>query len=75
MQRRIEVAHKFEIGDAVVVPWGIDEVRGSVAEVYGPAHDRRVVVALTPELSSWVVDEPTTVTLPADVVRPAVAAA
>jgi hypothetical protein len=50
MQKRIEVAHKFEIGDAVVVPWGIDEVRGSVAEVYGPAHDRRVVVVLTPEL-------------------------
>jgi hypothetical protein len=75
MQGRIEVAHKFEIGDAVVIPWGIDEVRGRVAELYGPAHDRRIVVALTPELSSWVVDEPTTVTLPADAVRPAVAAA
>jgi hypothetical protein len=75
MVRRIEMAHKFEIGDLVVIPWGLDEVRGNVAEVYGPAHDRRVVVALTPELSSWVVDEPTTVTLPADAVRPAVAAA
>ncbi len=72
MVRRIAVAHRFEIGDAVVIPWGLDEVRGIVAEVYGPTHDRRVVVGLTPDLSSWVVDEPTTVTLPVEAVHPAV---
>ncbi len=69
------MAHDFELGATVVIPWGIDEVRGTVAEVYGPEHDRRVVVALTPELSSYVVDERTTVSLPADAVRLAVVAA
>ncbi len=69
------MAHNFELGATVVIPWGIDEVRGTVAEVYGPEHDRRVVVALSPELSSYVVDELTTVTLPAHSVRLAVAAA
>lgn len=69
------MAQNFELGATVVIPWGIDEVRGTVAEVYGPEHDRRVVVALSPELSSYVVDEPTTVTLPAHSVRLVVAAA
>jgi hypothetical protein len=69
------MADKFRIGDLVLIPWGLDEVRGIVAEVYGPALDRRVVVALTPELSSWVVDEPTTVAMPAEVVRPVVVTA
>lgn len=69
------MAHDFELGATVVIPWGIDEVRGTVAEVYGPENDRRLVVALTPELSSYVVDEQTTVSLPADVVRLAVVAA
>lgn len=74
MVRRIDVAHTLKVGDAVVIPWGIAEVRGTVAEVYGPANDRRVVVALTPEMSGFVVDEPTTVAYPVDWVRPAVTA-
>ncbi len=68
------MAHTLKVGDAVVIPWGLDEVRGTVAEVYGPVHDRRVVVALTPEMSGFVVDEPTTVSFPVGWVRPAVAA-
>lgn len=68
------MAHSLKVGDAVVIPWGIAEVRGTVAEVYGPANDRRVVVALTPEMSGFVVDEPTTVSYPVDWVHPAVTA-
>ena len=63
------MAGTLHIGDNVVIPWGVDEVRGTVAEVYGTGPARRVVVALTPELSGFVVDEPTTVALPYDVVR------
>lgn len=51
-------------GDEVMIPWGSTEVRGRVAEVYGPPAKRRVLVALEPELSSYVVDEPTTVSIP-----------
>lgn len=51
-------------GDGVVIPWGFTEVHGRVAEVYGPPAQRRVIVALEPELSSFVVDEPTTVSIP-----------
>ncbi|MGH9223891.1 MAG: hypothetical protein ACRD2W_08940 [Acidimicrobiales bacterium] len=69
------MAQNFELGATVVIPWGIDEVRGTVAEVYGPKNDRRVVVMLSPELSSYVVDEQTTVSLPADSVRLAADAA
>lgn len=50
-------------GDEVVIPWGATEVHGRVAEVYGPPAQRRVLVALEPELSSGVVDEPTTVSV------------
>ncbi len=60
---------KFEVGDTVVIPWGVDEVHGTVAEVYGNSPRVQVVVALTPELSSYVVDEPTTVTMPLSAVR------
>lgn len=56
-------------GDEVLIPWGIDEVRGTVHEVYGTPPRVRVVVELTPELSGSIVDEPTTVTLPVDAVR------
>jgi len=45
---------------------GLDEVRGSAVQV---------VVELTPELSSYVVAEPTTVTPPIDAVRRAEVAA
>lgn len=55
---------ELNYGDEVVIPWGFVEVRGRVAEVYGPPQQRRVIVALDPELSSHVVDEPTTVSIP-----------
>jgi len=63
------VSENLEVGDKVVIPWGLDEVHGTVAEVYGNPPRLQVVVALTPELSSYVVDEPTTVTMPLSAVR------
>jgi hypothetical protein len=59
----------FKYGEEVLIPWGIDEVRGTVHEVYGLPHRRYVVVVLTPELSGSIVDEPTTGSLPADTVK------
>jgi hypothetical protein len=56
-------------GDQVVIPWGLDEVLGTVADVYGHEPRVHVVVLLTPDMSSYVVDEPTTVTLPLRSVR------
>lgn len=61
-------------GDLVVFHRGLAEVRGTVAELYGTKDRRRVVVALTPEISGDVVDEPTTVALSVDDVRKVVAA-
>jgi len=55
--------------DEVMIRWGFTEVRGRVAEVYGPQALRRVVVALEPELSNYVVAEATTVSLPIADVR------
>jgi len=62
---KTELAYNEEI----VIPWGNTEVRGRVAEVFGPPAQRRVVVALEPELSSYVVAEPTTVALPIGGIR------
>jgi hypothetical protein len=67
----VDVVH----GDEVMIPWGTTEVRGRVAEVYGPPGQRRVNVALEPELSNFVVDGPTTVSLPLADVQKAVPAA
>ncbi len=55
--------------DEVMIPWGSTEIRGRVAEVYGPQAGRRVVVTLEPELSSYVVAEATTIALPIAHVR------
>ena len=63
------MAEAFKPGEAVVIAWGVDEVKGTVVEVYGAGGTLRVVVALNPEESGFVVDEPTTVTLPARAVR------
>ncbi|MDQ6782077.1 MAG: hypothetical protein M3063_01250 [Actinomycetota bacterium] len=66
---------ELEVGEVVVIPWGLDEVLGTVVEVYGSAGRVQVVVGLSPERSSYVVDEPTTVTLPRSAVRHHVTAA
>lgn len=58
------IGTELHYGDEVMIQWGSTEVRGRVAEVYGPQALRRVVVALEPELSSYVVAEATTVSLP-----------
>lgn len=47
-------------GDEVIIPWGIDEIHGTVRDVYGTPPRVHVVVELTPELSGSIVDEPTT---------------
>ena len=66
---------ELKYGDEVVIPWGFTEVHGRVAEIYGPPTLRRVIVALEPELSSFVVDEPTTVSVPITDVKRIVPAA
>jgi rRNA processing protein Gar1 len=75
MVRRPVMADRLKIGDEVVISWGLGDVHGTVAEVYGPTHNRHVVVRLTPELSGYVVAEPTTVALPYSEVKLAGAAA
>lgn len=64
----------LEIGETVAFMWGVSEVRGTVAEVYGDEGRRQVVVALDPETTGYVVDEPTTVSLPIEEIRRIVAA-
>ena len=65
----------YAYDEAVIIPWGLDTVRGHVERVYGQGRARRVVVRLQPEESGYVVDETTTVTLPFDAVQPAPAVA
>jgi hypothetical protein len=66
---------KLQYGDLVVFQWGTGEVQGTVRELlYGRDEDRRVVLTLTPEISGYVVDEPTTVALSVNDVRKVVAA-
>lgn len=57
-------------GDLVDVDWGLATVVGKVIDVYGPPLRPQVTVELIPELSSYVVDETTTVTVPLVAVRP-----
>lgn len=63
------VGTELHYDDEVLIQCCSTEVRGRVAEVYGPPALRRVVVALEPELSSYVMAEPTTVSLPIADVR------
>lgn len=52
-------------GERVLVEWGLgNQVGAEVLEVYGPPARRHVLVRLTPQLSSDVVDEPTTLSVP-----------
>ncbi|MCC6225875.1 MAG: hypothetical protein IT195_05675 [Microthrixaceae bacterium] len=60
---------ELKIGESVIVPWGLAEVRGNVVEVYGRGQRVHVVIRLSPDVSGDVVDEPTTVSLPIDDVR------
>jgi hypothetical protein len=60
---------KLTAGELVDIDWGRDTITGRVIQVYGPPHRLQVTVQLTPELSSYVVDEVTTVTLPSGAVH------
>ncbi len=66
--------HDLNVGDVVTFDWGLAEVRGTVAEIYGREPRVHVVVELSPDVSGYVVDEPTTVSLPISRVRRAIAA-
>lgn len=59
----------LKVGETAVFTWGVTEVAGTVAEIYGRTGQRQVVLALDPEESGYVVDEPTTVSLPLEAVR------
>ena len=63
------MAAEPKFGDVVDVLWGLNTVAGKVINVYGPPLRRHVTIELTPELSSYVVDEPTTVSVPLSAVR------
>lgn len=65
---------ELRYGDLVMFKRGLLEVHGTVAELYGPKESRRVVIALTPEISGYSVYEPTTVALPIERVTKVVAA-
>lgn len=60
----------LSFGELVDVDWGLDTVAGRVVRVYGPPLRLQVTVELTPELSSYVVSEPTEVTVPFGAVHP-----
>ena len=54
-------------GEIVEIPWGpMHTVRATVHEVYGQPGRRHVVVLLTPEVSGYIVDKPTTLSLSID---------
>ena len=61
--------------EEVEIPWGPNSsVRATVREVYGQTGRRHVVVLLTPKISSYVVAEPTTLSLPISKVKRVAAA-
>lgn len=62
-------APKLTYGEEVLIPWGLDEVRGTVREIYGPPGREHVIIDLTPELTGTVVFEATTVSLPVGSVK------
>lgn len=62
-------------GDVVQFRWVVSKAIGTVTEVYGEQHNRRVVIMVDPEMSDYVVAEPTTVSLPIDDVLRVIAAA
>lgn len=55
-----------EYGELVSFRRGLVEIIGTVAEIYGPENNRRVVVNLHPDISGETVDEPTTMALSVD---------
>ena len=63
-------AADLAIGEEVLMPWGpIEYVQGTVREIYGRPPRTHVVVVLDPETTEYVVDEPTTFSMPIDDIR------
>ncbi len=46
------MATSLKVGDAVVIPWGISEVRGKVAEIYGSGRGRQWSVRFSPRTAA-----------------------
>jgi len=66
---------ELKVGDLVIFLWaGVFEVHGIVDEIYGSGERRHAVLLLSPEVSGYVVDEPTTLSLPIHKVQRALAA-
>jgi hypothetical protein len=59
---------ELALGDEVAIPYGFQDLRGTVTEIYGPPGRRHVLILLKrdPEFSD---DQPTTVSMPVDEVR------
>lgn len=60
---------EFRTGEIVDIDWGVHVISARVMLSYGEAPHKMVTMELTPDLSSCVVDKPTTLTLPEDEVR------
>jgi hypothetical protein len=59
------------IGDRVRIPWGLTEVEGEVIAAYDSGKEPMVTTEVFLEGMDEGVDEPLTVTYPAEVVHPA----
>lgn len=64
---------QLKIGDLVTYQWGRTAVRATVRELYGQPENRRVVLSLDPEMTTYLVAEPTTLALSVNDVTPVVA--
>lgn len=62
-------------GDEVTFKLGGRDIHATVREVYGTPPKVMVVLDLTPELSDYIVDKPTTQALPIDEVTKVASAA
>ncbi len=60
MVKKTKTNDELAYGDLVAAQVGLIEYRGTVKEIYGPDERRKAVVWLTPEISGYIVDEPTT---------------
>lgn len=60
------IEHDLEVGDGVIVPWGLDEVEGEVVDVVNPAH---VVVAVPVEGAAGETLDTIRASYPIDVLR------
>jgi rRNA processing protein Gar1 len=68
------ITNAFKQGDPVRVPWGVDEVVGTVVEVYGPPEHRYVLVRVPTRGPAGEVLDETDVSYPENALGPVTAA-